>query len=168
MVEAKEIGCGNTLSRELALARQAEQQATRLARDVRTLVAWLSHAILALAGPDLAQRRSLFDFIIAELGQREHLDSARIRPVRRALENQRDDLLAVAGVLDTKLAGIAHNSKVCIDLVRGLLAATQVSPVNLLLAALESTAREVGRQIPRCRRCRGRGNEAYPSGQLNG
>jgi len=32
---------------------------------------------------------------------------------------QRDDLLAFAGVLDTKLAGIAHNSKVCIDLVRG-------------------------------------------------
>jgi hypothetical protein len=118
MARAKEIGCGNTLSRELTLARQAEQQATRLARDVRTLVAWLRHDILALAGPDLAGRRVLFDFIVAELGQREHLDSARIRPVRRALENQRDDLLAFAGVLDTKLAGIAQSSKVSIDLVR--------------------------------------------------
>lgn len=118
MQGAKVLGCGNTLSRELALARQTEQQATRLAKDVRTLVHWLSHDILALAGPDLAQRRSLFDFIIAELRQREHLDSPRIRPVRRALENQRDDLLAFAGVLDTKLAGIAQSSQVSIDLVR--------------------------------------------------
>jgi hypothetical protein len=118
MVHAKEVGCGNTLSRELTLARQAEQQASRLAKDVRTLIAWLSHDILALAGPDLIGRRVLFDFIVAELHQREHLDAARIRPVRLALENQRDDLLAFAGVLDTKLAGIAQSSKVSIDLVR--------------------------------------------------
>ena len=38
MQGAKVLGCGNTLSRELALARQTEQQATRLAKDVRTLV----------------------------------------------------------------------------------------------------------------------------------
>ena len=118
MLQAKEVGCGNTLSRELTLARQAEQQASRLAKDVRTLVAWLSHDILALAGPDLAGLRVLFDFIVAELHQREHLDSARIRPVRRALENQRDDLLAFAGVLDAKLGTIAQGSKVSIDLVR--------------------------------------------------
>jgi hypothetical protein len=33
--------------------------------------------------------------------------SSRIRPVRVALRNQRDDLLAFAGVLDKKLAGNA-------------------------------------------------------------
>ena len=73
---------------------------------------------MALAGPDLAGRRVLFDFIAAELHQREHLDTARIRPVRRALENQRDDLLAFVGVLDAKLETIAQGSKVSIDLVR--------------------------------------------------
>jgi len=31
----------------------------------------------------------------------------RLRPVRVALQNQRDDLLAFAGVLDEKLADIA-------------------------------------------------------------
>lgn len=46
---AKESGCGNTLSRELAHARQAEQQAVQLARDVKTLVNWASHDIFALA-----------------------------------------------------------------------------------------------------------------------
>jgi hypothetical protein len=118
MMQAKEIGRGNTLSRELTLARQAEQQATRLAKDVCTLVAWLSPDILALAGPALEQRRGLFDFVVAELRQREELDLFRIRAVRRALENQRDDLLAFAAILDDKLTAIAHSSKVTIDLVR--------------------------------------------------
>jgi hypothetical protein len=72
----------------------------------------LSHDIFALAGPALAERRSLFDFVVTEFHRREHLDLARIRPVRIALENQRDDLLAFAGVLDEKLVGIAqdHNA----------------------------------------------------------
>src|SRR3954451_2356792 len=44
---------------ELALARQGEVRANWLARDVRTLVRWLRHDVLALAGPDLATRREL-------------------------------------------------------------------------------------------------------------
>ena len=90
------------------LARQAEAQAHALARDIRTLTAWLSHDVLALAGPSLVTRRDLFDFIVAQLGRREHEDPRRIRPVRTALQNQRDDLLAFAGVLDDKLIGIAQ------------------------------------------------------------
>ena len=67
---------------QLALARQSEAQANWLARDVRTLVHWLRHDVLALAGPDLATRRELFNFIVAELAAREHKDPRRIRPVR--------------------------------------------------------------------------------------
>ena len=101
-----------------------------MTRDVRTLVHWLSHDILALAGPDLAQRLALFDFIVAELRQREHLDSPRIRPVRRALENQRDDLLAFSGVLDAKLADIARSSKVPLDRVRNACLLQRKSPLS--------------------------------------
>jgi hypothetical protein len=36
---------------ELALARQAESRARDLARGIRTLIQWLSHDVLALAGP---------------------------------------------------------------------------------------------------------------------
>jgi transposase-like protein len=93
---------------QLELARRAEAQASCLARDVRTLTRWLSHDVLALAGPDLATRRTLFDFIVTELARREPEDARRIRPVRIALQNQRDDLLAFAGVLDEKLADIAR------------------------------------------------------------
>src|SRR4051812_38689932 len=93
---------------QLEQARHAEARAVCLARDVRTLVQWLSHDVLALAGPDLATRRELFDFIVAELIVREPEDPRRIRPVRVALQNQRDDLLPFAGVLHAPLAAIAR------------------------------------------------------------
>ena len=103
---------------QLQRAREAETQAHRLAGDVRTLVHWLSEDILALAGPDLATRRELFDFVVAELAAREREDARRLRPVRVALQNQRDDLLAFAGVLDNKLADIAQTHTVAEPLVR--------------------------------------------------
>ena len=90
------------------LAWQTETQAQVLARDIRTLTQWLSHDVLALAGPSLATRQMLFDFIVEELAKREPEDLRRIRPLRVALQNQRDDLLAFAGVLDAKLADIAQ------------------------------------------------------------
>jgi hypothetical protein len=103
---------------ELKRARQAQAQAHQLARDIRTLTQWLSHDILALAGPRLATRQALFDFIVEQLLAREAQDARRIRPVRVALQNQRDDLLAFAGVLDDKLAAIAQAANVSADLVR--------------------------------------------------
>jgi len=99
-------------------ARQVETQAHRLAGDVRTLLHWLRHDVLALAGPDLATRRELFDFLVAELAAREPEDTRRIRPVRVGLQNQRDDLLAFAGQLDAKLAVIACALAVPEPLVR--------------------------------------------------
>ncbi len=79
---------------QLELARHTEARASCLARDVRTLTHWLSHDVLALAGPVLATRQLLFDFIVEELVAREPEDPRRIHPVRVALQNQRDDLLA--------------------------------------------------------------------------
>jgi hypothetical protein len=103
---------------EVARARQSETQAQWLARDIRTLTHWLSRDVLALAGPDLATRRDLFDFIADELERLEPEDARRIRPVRVALRNQRDDLLAFAGVLDRTLAGIAQTLEISQPLVR--------------------------------------------------
>src|SRR3954463_14223363 len=106
------------LATQLALARQTEARTSWLARDVRTLVQWLRPDVLALAGPDLATRRELFDFIVAELMAHEPEDARRIRPVRVALQNQRDDLLAFAGVLDAELASIARAHAISEPLVR--------------------------------------------------
>jgi len=106
------------LAIQLALARQTETQAHGLSRDIRTLTQWLRHDVLALAGPALATRQLLFDFIVEELARRERGDARRIRPVRVALQNQRDTLLAFAGVLDDKLADIAQAHAIAEPLVR--------------------------------------------------
>jgi len=111
-------GPDRELATQLALARQCEARVNWLARDIWTLVHWLRHDVLVLAGSDLATRRELFDFIVAELAAREPEDARRIRPVRVALQNQRDDLLAFAGVLDDKLAGIAQAHAISEPLVR--------------------------------------------------
>jgi hypothetical protein len=115
---ASQAGPDDELAIELELARQTEARACRLARDLRTLTQWLSHDVLALAGPVLATRQMLFDFIVTELAQREPEDERRIRPVRLALQNQRDDLLAFAGVLDGKLTAIARAHGLSDSLVR--------------------------------------------------
>ena len=52
-------------------AKQQEQALVFLAQDVKTLLGWFSHDVLAMAGPSLAVRQELFDFIVAELQQRE-------------------------------------------------------------------------------------------------
>jgi len=116
---AGQRGPDSELVVQLELARYTEARASCLARDVRTLVQWLSHDVLALAGPALATRRELFDFVVAELAAREPEDARRIRPVRVALQNQRDTLLAFAGVLDAKLADVARAHAIPEPLVRG-------------------------------------------------
>jgi len=49
----------------------AELQAVQLATDVKSLIQWLNHDILALAGPPWAERQKLFDFIVEELSRRD-------------------------------------------------------------------------------------------------
>jgi len=115
---AGQRGPDHEFAAHLERARQAETRAHQLARDIRTLVQWLSHDVLALAGPALATRRELFDFVVEELARREPEDARRIRPVRVALQNQRDTLLAFAGVLDNKLADIARVHAITELLVR--------------------------------------------------
>ncbi|WP_063805167.1 hypothetical protein [Burkholderia ubonensis] len=112
--------CGHARhnGQRLRRAREAEARARELARDIRTLAQWLGHDILALAGPPLAEREALFDFVVEQLRERERLDLRRIRPLRVALQNQREDLLAFAGVLDGKLAAIAHATGVSEQAVR--------------------------------------------------
>ena len=120
MERAKKRGRGNTLSKKLAITRREETKAVELAGDVRTLSDWMQRDILSLAGPDIDTRRELFDFVVEELRGREPLCAHRIGPVRRTLGNQRDDLLAFAGVLDRKLADIARRFAVPSCLVHGI------------------------------------------------
>ena len=108
MAIAKLKGQGNLLSKKLTQARQEESRTIALARDIKTLIQWLNHDVLELAGPAFAERQELYDFIVAELRLREGIGGKKIRKLRKALQNQRDDILGFAKVLDDKLKEIAQ------------------------------------------------------------
>ena len=118
MRKAKKKGQGNRWSKKLTVAREAEQQARQLAREISILCDWLRNDILVLAGPDYHCRSELWDFIVAELKQREACCLHRLRPFRTALENQKQDLLAFAAVLDEKLSEISQRFNIPLYLVR--------------------------------------------------
>ena len=68
----------------------------------------MNHDVLELAGPALAERQELYNFIAAELQLRESKGGKKIRKLRKALQNQRDDILGFAKVLDDKRVEISH------------------------------------------------------------
>ncbi len=120
MEQSKKKGRGQTLSKRLAIARKTEALAVALADDIAALAEWVKCDILSLAGPSLSIRRELLDYIVAELQAREELNRYRIRPVRRMLENQRDNLLAFAGVLDERFDELAARLDVPLPFVQAV------------------------------------------------
>jgi hypothetical protein len=105
----------------LRRARAAGDAAVALSDDVALLIGWLRHDVLAVAGPGYADRRVLYDFVVAELKSHASLCPHRLGPVCRQLENQRDDLLAFARVLDEELELLGQEFQVPADLLRRLL-----------------------------------------------
>ena len=107
MLKAKKRGQGQKHSKALGLARKNEKKNIDLSNEVRILADWMRDDILSLSGPDLKVREELFDFVIEQLQHREPIYSYKIRPVRRMLQNQRDVLLAFAGILDKRFSNLA-------------------------------------------------------------
>lgn len=109
------------LTYQLTQARLAETKAIALADDVTLLATWLREDIFTVAGPDYADRQALYDFVVAELRNRESLCPHRLGPICRLLANQRDDLLAFAAQLDCDLAALAEEFQVAVATVRAVL-----------------------------------------------
>lgn len=97
------------------------ERAEALASGVRLLRHWLWKDVLSVAGPDHPTRCLLFDFIVTELCQREEGCPHRIGPVRRALENQRGQLLLFAAELDREVASLAEDFSVSVETIREML-----------------------------------------------
>ena len=106
-----------SLAGQLRYARAAETPAVTLADEVAVLLDWLRQDVLAVRGPDYAGRGALYDWIVAELRAREAQCPHRIRPVRRLLENHRDQLLAFAKQLDQDLQRLAEDCAVPVTVV---------------------------------------------------
>ena len=105
----------------LRAAREASDKAITLADDVALLMSWLRHDVLSVAGPCYDERRDLYDFVAAELRNRLPQCSHRLTPICRHLENQRDDLLAFARVLDEQLEQLGQEFEIPAKLARQLL-----------------------------------------------
>jgi hypothetical protein len=80
----------------------------------------MDNDILLLAGPSLAQRHQLYDFVVDQLRDLEPQCPHRIRPVRTMLENHGPDLLGFVGVLDDRLADVPARFGVELYLVHTL------------------------------------------------
>jgi hypothetical protein len=102
-------------------ARIASDEAVALAEDVALLVGWLRHDIFTVAGPCYSERCDLYDFVVAELKARASKCPHRLEPICRALENQRDDLLAFARRLDEDLEQLGQELQIPADLARCML-----------------------------------------------
>lgn len=114
------------VSQKLRHARPGADAAVALADDVATLVGWLRHDILALAGPCHAERVALYDFVVAELRTRAPQCPHRLGPVCTYLTNQRDAVLAFAEHLDADLGAAAADFQVPVAVVRALLAVQEL------------------------------------------
>jgi hypothetical protein len=117
-----------SLTAQLRCARAAEPQAVALADDVAVLVGWLRDDVLAVAGADYAGRCAVYDWIVAELRGREGQCPHRLGPVRRLLENQREDLLAFVRPLDQDLGTLAAELAVPLATVREVMQVAALDP----------------------------------------
>lgn len=118
------------LSHRLQHARRAAAQAVALADDVALLLRWLREDILAVAGPDVATRRELYDFVVAELQAREAQGPERLKALRQRLANQREAVLAFAEALDEQLQTLAVGWAVPAAIPRELLLLQALSPYD--------------------------------------
>ncbi|MFT4552420.1 MAG: hypothetical protein ACI9S8_001045 [Chlamydiales bacterium] len=118
MAKAKKKTQGTKYSKRLGNARVEAATATQLKNDISTLSDWLKKDILSVSGPEISTRVELINFVIKELLSRESQSPHRIRPLRRLLECQGEDLLRFVGDLDTELHNLADSYGVELYLVR--------------------------------------------------
>ena len=130
MAKAKQKKQGRAWSKQLARARAQETERIRLADEVGMLIAWLRCDILVLNALEAETRRALYDFVTDVLHTLESLDSKRIRPLRRSLENQRESLLAFAAQLDQGLQALAQRFELPVIRLRELLELQHIAPTR--------------------------------------
>jgi hypothetical protein len=132
IAKAKKKGEGTKYSRRLGHARKEMQTAVDLHRDISTLAKWLEKDVLSVAGPKPEVRKELLQFIVDELMEREAKAPHRIRPIRRLLENQGEELLSFTELLEIDLQGLAYAYDVDIFWIRKVLSLQAISSYDNL------------------------------------
>jgi hypothetical protein len=119
-----------SLTAQLYYATAKQERAITLADEINILADWLREDIFAVGGPSCADRRVLYDFVVAQLRDRAHLCGYQLKPLCTFLDNHRDQLLAFADKLDRDLADLAGRAQVSVDTLRELLRLQHLSYAN--------------------------------------
>lgn len=119
-----------SLTGKLIHAKPKAEQAITLADDVLILADWLRQDLFALGGPSCADRRALYDFVVAELRARATQCPYRLNPLCTFLDNHRDQLLGFADKLDRDLDDLAARFQVPVDTLREVLRLQHLSCAN--------------------------------------
>ena len=101
--------------KKLIAAQEIHAKATALADDLNILQRWLKKDVLSLRGPAYQDRYQLLEFVIEELRSREHMCKHRIEPVRKYLENHKDNLLEFVPEMEKLFAEIAIEFEVTLS-----------------------------------------------------
>lgn len=107
----KDENCQEAL-KKLTIAEETYAKAMALSDDLNTLQRWLKKDILSLRGPSYKDRHKLLEFIIEELRLREHMCKHRIEPVRKYLENHKDNLLEFVSEMEKLLTEVSVDFEV--------------------------------------------------------
>lgn len=110
-----------SLPGRLGQARAAEAKAGAWYDDRALRRRWLREDLRCVAGPPDATRRSLFDFLIAQVQARVPLGPPGVKELCPSLSFQRETLLAFVKPWDEGLADLAARTHVPAFLVRALL-----------------------------------------------
>lgn len=95
-------------------------KAMELSDDLNILYQWLKRDILSLNGPSYEDRCKLLEFVVEELRLRENMCKHRIEPVRKYLENHKDNLLEFVKEIDKLLKEVAVEFNVSLEDVQGV------------------------------------------------
>jgi len=95
----------------LAQAKAEQKKMAYLSSSIDTLVSWMQHDVLYMAGYSPEDRSALYDFIVDEFRMLEAIEPHRIKAIRVLLENQKELALAFVEVLDQKFTLIANSFK---------------------------------------------------------
>jgi len=107
MGKATAWGQPQRYAKKLGVARKHQQEMKYLSESIDTLVSWMQHDVLNMAGPNPTERYELFDFILEEFNKLADIHPHRIRDICTSLKNQRHLLLAFTHVLDNKFNAIS-------------------------------------------------------------
>ena len=103
--------------RKLSCAKKEEAEQRDRSSTIDTLISWMEHDVLNMAGLSVEIRKELFDFIVDEFDLLAQHHPHRLQEMCNKLRRRRDKLLAYVDVLHEKFKVIAKQLSVNIQQV---------------------------------------------------